>query len=75
MFKRLLVNVILKRGAKIAEEALGKAVRHGMTIAGGALMQHGLADADEVTAMAGGAVALGGVVLSLLRIFVQKKIN
>lgn len=74
MLRKLIVNVLLKRGASAAEEALGKAVRHGMTTAGGALMAQGLADASDVTALTGGAVALMGIVLSLVRIVVQDKL-
>ena len=73
MVKKLLFNVLLKRGASAAEETIGKAIRHGMTTYGGVLMSQGLADASDVTALSGGAVALGGIVLSLVRIYVQKK--
>ena len=75
MLKKLVVNILLKRGASAAEEALGKAIRHGMTTYGGVLMSQGLANADQVTALTGGAVAIGGIVLSLVRIWMQQKLQ
>lgn len=73
MIKKLVFNVLLKRGASALEEALGKFIRHGMTTFGGVLMSQGLADGSDVAALTGGAVAAGGVLLSLARIYVQDK--
>ena len=74
MLKNLLFNVLLKRGASAAEEMLGKSIRHGITTYGGVLMANGLADANDITALTGGAVAVGGVLLSFVRIWIQKKL-
>jgi len=71
--RKLLFNILLKRGATTLEETIGKAVRHGMTTYGGVLMTQGLADSNDVTALSGGAVALAGMVLSLARTWVQKR--
>ena len=73
--KRWLINVLLKRGAGAANEVVGKAIRHGMTTYGGMLMAQGLADSNQVTALVGGAVALGGILISLGRIWVQNRIS
>lgn len=75
MIKNFAVRVLFKRGAALAEELLGKAIRHGMTIAGGALMQAGYATADDVSLMLGGAVALGGVLISVLRLGILGKMQ
>lgn len=74
MLKTFAINVLLKRGATVAEESLGKAIRHGMTTVGGMLMAQGVADASDVSAITGGAVALGGIVLSVARIYLQKRL-
>lgn len=72
MLKKLFVNVLLKRGAGAAAESLGKLIRHGMTAAGGALIAAGVADAGVVTELTGAAVTAGGLLLSLVRIKLQK---
>jgi hypothetical protein len=41
-------------------------VRHTLTTAGGYLVANGLATTDDTTAMVGGAVALVGVIWSLV---------
>ena len=74
MLMGLLKNILLKRGVSAAEEMIGKAIRHGMTTVGGALMTQGLADASDVTALTGGAVAVGGVLLSVARIYLKKRL-
>ena len=74
MLKGMLFNVLLKRGASAFEEMIGKSIRHGMTTYGGVLMSQGLADANDITALSGGAVALGGIVISIARIWIQKKL-
>lgn len=78
LLKKLLINVLLKRGSTKFEEFVGKKIRHGMTIAGGWLMAEGLIQPDDVglwqTAI-GGAVALGGIVLSDLRLYVQDRLS
>ncbi len=75
MLKKLLFNVLLKRGASAVEEVIGKTVRHGMTTMGGALMADGLADANDVTLLTGGAIALVGIAISYIRIKVQGKLG
>ena len=78
VLKRLLVNVLLKRGASKVEEFIGKKIRHIMSTAGGALMAHGLLqpdDAQQWQIVIGGAVALGAVILSDLRLYVQDKLE
>jgi hypothetical protein len=72
--KKWLINVLLKRGAGAVNEVVGKAIRHGMTTYGGMLMAQGLADASQVTALTGGALAVGGIIISLGRIWVQTRV-
>ena len=73
--KKWVINILLKRGAGAANEVVGKAIRHGMTTYGGILMAQGLADASQITALTGGALAIGGILISLGRIWVQARIN
>lgn len=42
-------------------------VRHGLTAAGGFLVAKGLASADQVAELAGAAVTIVGIVLSMLK--------
>jgi hypothetical protein len=42
-------------------------IRHGLTAAGGFLVAKGLASADQVGELAGAAVTIVGVVLSMLK--------
>ena len=42
-------------------------VRHGLTAAGGFLVAKGLASADQVAELAGAAVTIVGVILSMLK--------
>lgn len=42
-------------------------IRHGLTAAGGFLVARGLASADQVAELAGAAVTLVGVVLSIIK--------
>lgn len=42
-------------------------IRHGLTAAGGFLVAKGLASADQVAELAGAAVTIVGVVLSMLK--------
>ncbi len=42
-------------------------IRHGLTAAGGFLVARGLASADQIAELAGAAVTLVGVVLSILK--------
>lgn len=42
-------------------------IRHGLTAAGGFLVAKGLASADQVAELAGAAVTLVGVVLSIIK--------
>lgn len=46
---------------------LSSLIRHGLTAAGGFLVAKGLASADQVGEIAGAAVTLIGVVLSILK--------
>lgn len=46
---------------------LSSLIRHGLTAAGGFLVARGLASADQVAELAGAAVTLVGVVLSILK--------
>lgn len=46
---------------------LSSLIRHGLTAAGGFLVAKGLASADQVGELAGAAVTLIGVVLSILK--------
>lgn len=73
MFKKLLVNVLLKRGAGALEETIGKLIRHGMTAAGGYLAVNGVIDDPSVVqTITGSLITLGGLALSLVRIKLQK---
>ena len=42
-------------------------IRHGLTAAGGFLVAKGLASADQVAELAGAAVTIVGVILSMLK--------
>jgi hypothetical protein len=42
-------------------------IRHGLTAAGGFLVARGLASADQVAELAGAAVTLVGVILSVMK--------
>ena len=46
---------------------LSSLIRHGLTAAGGFLVARGLASADQVAELAGAAVTLVGVILSVLK--------
>jgi hypothetical protein len=46
---------------------LASLIRHGLTAAGGFLVARGLASADQVAELAGAAVTIVGVVLSMLK--------
>jgi len=46
---------------------LASLIRHGLTAAGGFLVAKGLASADQVAELAGAAVTIVGVVLSMLK--------
>lgn len=50
----------------LTKAVLGAVARHLMTAGGGALLTQGLTDPTGVEAMTGGAVALSGVLWSLL---------
>lgn len=42
-------------------------IRHGLTAAGGFLVARGLASSDQIAELAGAAVTIVGVVLSMLK--------
>jgi hypothetical protein len=42
-------------------------IRHGLTAAGGFLVARGLASADQIAELAGAAVTLVGVILSVMK--------
>lgn len=46
---------------------LSSLIRHGLTAAGGFLVARGLASADQVAELAGAAVTLVGVILSIIK--------
>ena len=46
---------------------LSSLIRHGLTAAGGFLVAKGLASADQVAELAGAAVTLVGVILSVMK--------
>ena len=46
---------------------LASLIRHGLTAAGGFLVAKGLASADQVGELAGAAVTLLGVILSIIK--------
>ena len=46
---------------------LASLIRHGLTAAGGFLVAKGLASADQVGELAGAAVTLVGVILSIIK--------
>lgn len=46
---------------------LSSLIRHGLTAAGGFLVAKGLASADQVAELAGAAVTLVGVILSIIK--------
>jgi hypothetical protein len=46
---------------------LSSLIRHGLTAAGGFLVAKGLASADQVAELAGAAVTLVGVILSIMK--------
>lgn len=46
---------------------LSSLIRHGLTAAGGFLVARGLASADQVAELAGAAVTLVGVILSIMK--------
>jgi hypothetical protein len=46
---------------------LSSLIRHGLTAAGGFLVAKGLASADQVAELAGAAVTVVGVILSILK--------
>ncbi len=50
----------------LTKAVLGAVARHFMTTSGGVLVAQGLTDASGVQAMTGGAVALAGVIWSLI---------
>lgn len=75
MMKDMLLKFLFKRGVGQLQEWLSKGIRHGATMYGGMLMQSGYATADEVELLTGGAVALAGVLLSVARIYMQKKLS
>ena len=75
MIKKLIVNTLLKRGASKVEEAAGKAIRHLVLSSGGAmLLSKGLADGNEIEQLAGAAAVLAGIVISLVRSYIQDKL-
>lgn len=73
--RKLILNVLLKRGQTALENALGTAVRHGLTTVGGALMAQGLATSDQVAAIGGAATAIVGIVCSYAGHLVQQKLS
>ncbi len=44
---------------------VGIALRHGLTVLGGYLLAEGYADAAQIDAITGGALAVSGVVMSI----------
>ena len=55
---------------------LGLALRHGITILGGILINKGLVDASQVEAISGGLLAIAGIGLSALnKVKVIAKLN
>lgn len=46
---------------------LSSLIRHGLTAAGGFLVARGLASADQIAELAGAAVTLVGVILSVMK--------
>lgn len=75
MLKKMIVNMLLKRGASKLEEAAGKGVRHLFLSSGGAaLLTHGLANGDEVQQLAGAAGVVAGIAISLVRSWIQDRL-
>lgn len=75
MLKAFAIKFLLGRGIDALTELAAKTVRHSMTTAGGAMMAHGIASSDQVSALTGGAVALVGIGLSYLRTFLSKRVS
>jgi hypothetical protein len=68
-----LINMLLKRGGPALAEYIGKIVRHGLTTFGGAMIANGVATANDIDLITGGAMALVGIVLSFIRTMVNEK--
>lgn len=75
MLKKLLINTLLKRGASQLEEVVGKGVRHLFLSSGGAsLLTHGYATGNEIEQLAGALGIVAGILLSVARVWIQKKL-
>lgn len=75
MFKKLILDVLLKRSAGAVKQGIGKVIRHHVTALGGALVADGLISGGELEMLTGGAVVLGSIAVSVARIKLQKYLD
>lgn len=73
--KAWLTEFLLGRGLSKAQELVSKAVRHGLTTAGGALVANGYATGDDIATLQGAAVVAVGIGMSIARTFLAKYIK
>lgn len=72
MIQAFIIKLLIGRGIGALSELLGKAIRHGATTYGGAMIAHGYASGDDVTQLQGAGLILVGIGLSALRTFLAK---
>lgn len=72
--KALLLKLLLGRGVDKLTELTGKALRHAVGAAGGALVAGGLASADQVATLEGAALVVTAIGASALRTFLAHRI-
>lgn len=70
--KRAIINFFLGRGLNKLQEIAAKALRHGLTTAGGALVAQGYATGDDITKLQGVTSVVVGILLSVVRTYAAK---
>jgi hypothetical protein len=75
VFKKAIAKFLLGRGIGRLQEVVSKAIRHGSTTIGGALVADGLTTSNDVTTAAGALVTLAGFGLSIARTWLAERVS
>jgi len=73
--KKALAKFLLGRGIGKLQESLSKAVRHGLTTYGGALIMQGHLMQDDLATLQGAGAVVVGAALSITRTFLASKVG
>lgn len=71
--KRIILRFLLARGIGRVQEIVSKAIRHGATTLGGALIGAEYASTGDVQSIEGALLTLSGIGLSVARTYLADK--